>query len=55
MAQRDHVLPEDVQALFRAVIEHRVLLSSEAQLARHPAATVLTDLLAGVPVPVRAG
>lgn len=55
MAQRDHVLPEDVQALFGAVVEHRVLLSSQTQLARQSAMNVLADLLAGVPVPARAG
>ncbi len=55
MARRDHVLPEDVQRLFGPVIEHRVLLSAESQLARQIPAGVLADLLATVPVPIRAG
>lgn len=54
MALRDHVLPEDVQRLFVPVIEHRVLLSADSQLAGQPAAAVLAELLATVPVPARA-
>ena len=55
IAERDHVLPEDVQRLFLAVVEHRVLLSAESQLARQTPATVLAELLGTVPVPSRAG
>lgn len=55
MAQRAHVLPDDVQGLFAAVVEHRVLLSSESELARRSARSVLADLLAAVAVPGRDG
>ena len=48
---RDHVLPDDVQALAPAVLAHRVLLSTEAHLDRRSAASVITDLVAHIPVP----
>lgn len=48
---RDHVLPDDVQALATVVLEHRLLLSSEAQLARRPAAEVVADILQRTRVP----
>ena len=50
MAGRDHVLPDDVQALFAPVVEHRVLPSGQAQLAGRGPGAVLTDLLRRVPV-----
>ncbi len=50
MAGRDHVLPDDVQALFGPVVEHRVLPSGQAQLQGRGPADVLTDILARVPV-----
>jgi MoxR-like ATPase len=48
---RDHVLPDDVQALGVAVLAHRLLLSPDAQLARRTADDVCADILATVPVP----
>jgi len=51
LAGRDHVLPDDVQAMAVPVLAHRLLLSPEATLARRDAARVVTDLLAAVPVP----
>lgn len=51
LAGRDHVLPDDVQALATVVLEHRLLLSSEAQLARRPAAEVVADILQRTRVP----
>ncbi|HYO86687.1 MAG TPA: MoxR family ATPase [Dermatophilaceae bacterium] len=50
MAGRDHVVPDDVRALFHVVLEHRVLLSAESQLARHTPGAVLSDLLQRVSV-----
>ncbi|MEP7161592.1 MAG: AAA family ATPase [Dermatophilaceae bacterium] len=50
MAGRDHVLPDDVQALFRAVVEHRVLPSGQAQLQGRGPGDILTDIMARVPV-----
>jgi MoxR-like ATPase len=51
LAGRDHVLPDDVQALAGPVLAHRLLLSPEATLARRDAARVVADVLAAVPVP----
>ena len=48
---RDHVLPDDIQALARVVLEHRLLLSSEAQLARRSAGEVVTELVHRTRVP----
>ena len=48
---RDHVLPDDVQALATAVLAHRLMPSSETQLARRTTADVVADLLRQVPVP----
>ncbi|UNX56259.1 AAA family ATPase [Georgenia sp. TF02-10] len=48
---RDHVLPDDVQALAVAVLAHRVLLSGEAEIARLDAREVLAAVLDEVPVP----
>ena len=51
LAGRDHVLPDDVQALAAPVLAHRLLLTADAALGRRSAEQVVTDLLAGVPVP----
>ncbi len=48
---RDHVLPDDVQALAVPVLAHRVLPSTAAQLDRRSPATVVAELVAHVPVP----
>ncbi|WP_407062168.1 AAA family ATPase [Blastococcus montanus] len=47
---RDHVLPDDVQALAVPVLAHRLLLSGEATVARRTPEQVVTALLASVPV-----
>jgi MoxR-like ATPase len=51
LAGRDHVLPDDVQAMAVPVLAHRLLLTADAALARRDAQRVVTDLLAAVPVP----
>jgi MoxR-like ATPase len=51
LSGRDHVLPDDVQALAVAVLAHRLLLSADAALGRRSAEQVVTQLLATVPVP----
>jgi MoxR-like ATPase len=51
LAGRDHVLPDDVQALAVPVLAHRLLLTADATLARRGAEQVVHDLLATVPVP----
>ncbi|ROR74446.1 MoxR-like ATPase [Bogoriella caseilytica] len=51
LAGREHVLPDDVQALAVAVLAHRVVLGSDAELASLRAEKIIADLVAGVPVP----
>jgi MoxR-like ATPase len=51
LAGRDHVLPDDVQALAGSVLAHRLLLTPDATLARRSAEQVVAELLATVPVP----
>ena len=51
LSGRDHVLPDDVQALAVSVLSHRVLLSTEAHLDRRSASTVIGETVANVPVP----
>jgi MoxR-like ATPase len=48
---RDHVLPDDVQALAGPVLAHRLLLTPDAALGRRSAEQVVADLLSTVPVP----
>ncbi len=48
---RDHVLPDDIQTLAGSVLAHRLMPSSETQLARRTTGEVVTDLLRQVPVP----
>jgi len=48
---RDHVIPDDVQVLASPVLAHRLMPSSETQLARRTTADVVVDLLRQVPVP----
>ncbi len=51
LAGRDHVLPDDVLTLCSAVLSHRVMVSSEARLARRGTAEVVEDIARSVPVP----
>jgi MoxR-like ATPase len=51
LSGRDHVLPDDVQALAGPVLAHRLLLTPDAALARRDSAAVVADLVATVPVP----
>ncbi|WP_083283039.1 MoxR family ATPase [Humibacillus sp. DSM 29435] len=51
---RDHVIPDDVQLLAPAVLAHRLMPSSETQLARRTTTEVVGDLLRQVPVPPQA-
>ncbi|WP_460460760.1 AAA family ATPase [Angustibacter peucedani] len=48
---RDHVLPDDVQTLAVPVLAHRLLLTSDALLARKSAEDVVAGLVQRVPVP----
>jgi MoxR-like ATPase len=51
LSGRDHVLPDDVQALAAPVLSHRLLLTADATLGRRSADQVVAELLSGVPVP----
>ena len=50
MKGRNHVLPDDVQALATSVLSHRVLLSTEAHLDRRSATAVVDEVVARIPV-----
>jgi MoxR-like ATPase len=55
-AGRDYVIPDDLKLLAGSVLEHRLILSPEAQLRGGTAFEVLDSVLGKVPVPsVRAG
>ncbi len=47
-----YVLPDHVQALAPAVLEHRLILHPEARLLGHTSTTIVSDVLKSVPVPV---
>jgi MoxR-like ATPase len=49
---RAYVVPDDVKALAVSVLEHRLLLSSEAMMRGVNTADVLATILESVPVPV---
>ncbi len=48
---RGHVIPDDVQALASLVLAHRLLPSTDTQLARRSSADVVSSILSQVPVP----
>ncbi|HWB66908.1 MAG TPA: AAA family ATPase [Mycobacteriales bacterium] len=48
---RDFVLPDDLVALADSVLAHRLLLSTEAQIAHRTATEVVADVVARVPIP----
>jgi MoxR-like ATPase len=50
---RDYVIPDDVQTLAVPVLGHRILLSSQALLARRPVEQIVEQAVASVPVPTR--
>jgi MoxR-like ATPase len=50
LAGRDHVLPDDVQAMAGPVLAHRLLLTADAAAARRTAEQVVAGLLSTVPV-----
>ena len=52
LAGRDHVLPDDVQAMLIPILAHRILTTGQTQSARRTAADVLTDIAHRVRVPV---
>jgi MoxR-like ATPase len=48
---RDYVLPGDVQYIFSDVIEHRILLSSQAKIGSVSAGSLLKTILKQIPAP----
>ncbi|WP_256546724.1 AAA family ATPase [Halobellus inordinatus] len=48
---RDYVTPEDVRALAVMVLQHRLVLTTEAEMSERPVADILEDLIEQVPVP----
>ena len=48
---REFVLPDDVKALAGSVLEHRLLLTPEAQMGGTTQGDILDEILAAVPVP----
>ena len=50
---RDYVLPDDIAALFRAAIAHRLMLRQEAKLAHQTTMDVLSEILRSTEVPYK--
>jgi MoxR-like ATPase len=52
---RDHVLPDDIQALTAHVLTHRLILKPEAELRGRTASGILKDILEEVPLQLNPG
>jgi MoxR-like ATPase len=50
-AQRDYVLPDDVQAMAEAVLSHRVILTSKAKYGGAGKRAVIAEVVDTVKVP----
>ena len=50
---REYVTPEDVQRMAEPVLAHRLVLSPEARMRSMTAARILSNVINGVPVPVK--
>ncbi len=53
MHNRDYVLPEDVKAVFKSCIAHRLTLTQEAKLSRATVESVLSEILLTTKVPFK--
>jgi len=51
MQGRDYVLPDDIKALVKPTLAHRVILGPAARLRDLTAEQVLDEILTRVPVP----
>jgi MoxR-like ATPase len=51
-ARRDYVIPDDVKALARPVLSHRIIVTADAAMAGRDPAAVIGDILAAVDVPI---
>ena len=54
MHRRSYVLPEDIAAIFRHTISHRLILKQEAKLGRITADGLLLDILRKTEIPYKA-
>jgi MoxR-like ATPase len=54
LAGRAHVLPDDVQRLAGPVLAHRLVLTTDAHLARTSPQDVVAEIIARVPLPASA-
>lgn len=48
---RDYVTPEDVLDLAVTVLQHRLVLTTEAEMSEQPVSSILEELISSVPVP----
>ena len=48
---RDYVIPDDVKALARTMLTHRLIISPSARIKSVDAAAIVDELLGSVPVP----
>jgi MoxR-like ATPase len=53
-AGRDYLMPDDVKAVAGVVLGHRLAITPAAELGGSSSAFVIAELLASIPVPVRA-
>lgn len=53
MHGRDYVIPEDVRALYKHALIHRIILSQEARLGQSSAEGILAEIMARTPVPYK--
>jgi len=51
MQGRSYAVPEDVQAIFLPVMNHRITLSSDARLKKQTAESVLAEIMETTAVP----
>ena len=51
---RDYLRPDDVKAVAAVVLGHRLAITSAAELGGYSSSALIAELLASVPVPVRA-
>jgi MoxR-like ATPase len=54
-AGRDYIVPDDIKAMSRPVLQHRLSLTPEARLGSVESGDVLDDVLRSVPVPTGRG
>ena len=53
LCSRDYIIPEDVQRMAAPVLCHRFVLSADARMRGYSESQVLSELMAGIRIPVR--